>query len=160
MPDTPWQALPARARRVYLIGGGIGGVLASLGAGVVPLLISDGSLLWRAAGVLLLVSVCVAAGLRLAHLRWKYTWWKLDEAGLWVRRGRMFFKETLVPRARVQHLDIERGPIERRFGLATLVVHTAGTRLHALRQGGLDEADAVALREALIPQESDDERRA
>jgi membrane protein YdbS with pleckstrin-like domain len=52
----------------------------------------------------------------------------------------------------VQHIDIERGPIERRFGLATLVVHTAGTRLNALRQSGFVDADAVALRDALLPE--------
>ena len=51
----------------------------------------------------------------------------------------------------MQHLDIERGPIERHFGLATLIVHTAGTRQHALRQSGLLDAEAVALRDALVP---------
>lgn len=54
-------------------------------------------------------------------------------------------------RARVQHLDIERGPIERRYGLATLVVHTAGTRLSAVRQPGFDEDSANRLRDALVP---------
>jgi hypothetical protein len=68
-----------------------------------------------------------------------------------VRRGWLWRTELLVPRSRVQHLDIERGPIERRFNLATLVVHTAGTRTQALRQAGLAEPDAVALRNALIP---------
>jgi membrane protein YdbS with pleckstrin-like domain len=56
-----------------------------------------------------------------------------------------------VPRSRVQHLDIERGPIERHFGLATLILHTAGTRRQAIRQSGLPDADAVALRDALVP---------
>ena len=79
------------------------------------------------------------------------TAWKLDETGLHLRRGRMWRKEVLVPRSRVQHLDIERGPIERRYGVATLVVHTAGTRQHALRVAGLPDADAVALRDALVP---------
>jgi membrane protein YdbS with pleckstrin-like domain len=64
----------------------------------------------------------------------------------------VYRKEVLVPRSRVQHLDLERGPIERHFGLATLVVHTAGTRMHALRQSGFLDADAVALRDALLPE--------
>ena len=87
----------------------------------------------------------------LGRRRWQHTSWRLDDTGLSVRRGRYFFSETLVPRSRVQHLDLERGPIERRQGLATLVVHTAGTRTHALRQPGLDEAEAMALRDALLP---------
>jgi membrane protein YdbS with pleckstrin-like domain len=69
-----------------------------------------------------------------------------------VRRGIVWHKEILVPRSRVQHLDLERGPIERHFGLATLVVHTAGTRMHALRQSGFLDDDAVALRDALLPE--------
>jgi membrane protein YdbS with pleckstrin-like domain len=51
----------------------------------------------------------------------------------------------------VQHLDVERGPLERQFSLATLVVHTAGSQTTALRLSGLEEPDAVALRDALIP---------
>jgi membrane protein YdbS with pleckstrin-like domain len=85
------------------------------------------------------------------RLRWRRTRWKLDGIGLHVRRGLLWHAEVLVPRSRVQHLDVERGPLERQFGLATLVVHTAGTQTHALRQSGLDDADAVALRDALIP---------
>ena len=69
-----------------------------------------------------------------------------------MRRGLIWRNEILVPRSRVQHLDLERGPIERRYGLATLVVHTAGTRLYALRQSGFVDADAVAMRDALLPE--------
>ena len=76
-------------------------------------------------------------GIWLGYRRWKSTAWKLDDTGLHVRRGRLWRKEILVPRSRVQHLDIERGPIERRYGLATLIVHTAGTRQHALAPAGL-----------------------
>ena len=79
------------------------------------------------------------------------------ERGLQVRRGLVWKHELLVPRSRVQHLDIERGPIERRFGLATLVVHTAGTRMYALRQPGLPDADALALRDALLPEADRDD---
>jgi membrane protein YdbS with pleckstrin-like domain len=90
-------------------------------------------------------------GAWLGRLRWKRTRWKLDAIGLHVRRGLFWHTEVLVPRSRVQHLDIERGPLERQFALGTLIVHTAGTQTHALRLSGLDDADAVALRDALIP---------
>ena len=99
-------------------------------------------------GVVLLACI---AGTWLGYRSWKFSAWKLDDTGLHVRRGRWWQREVLVPRSRVQHLDIERGPIERNFGLATLVVHTAGIRTHALRQPGFADADAVALRDALVP---------
>jgi membrane protein YdbS with pleckstrin-like domain len=92
-----------------------------------------------------------AIGTTIAYRRWQSTAWKLDDTGLHLRRGRMWRREVLVPLTRVQHLDIERGPIERRYGLASLVVHTAGTRQHALRLAGLPDAEATALRDALVP---------
>ena len=104
---------------------------------------------WLFAGLLWLA--CGALGAWIAYRRWKFAAWKLDGTGLHFKRGRAWRKEVLVPRSRVQHLDIERGPIERRYGLASLVVHTAGTRHHALRIPGLPDEDAVALRDALVP---------
>ena len=76
-----------------------------------------------------------------------------DDEALYVRRGKTWFKQICLPRSRVQHLDFERGPLERRYGLATLVVHTAGTHERALRQTGLLLADAEYLRDVLVPKD-------
>ncbi len=151
-----WQPLSANAAQVAMIGGTIHGLVMGAVAAVLvtfPLRIAwpvFSFFGWVAAGVGALVA-CVAFGIWLGYRRWKFTFWKLDETGLHVKRGKLWRKEILVPRSRVQHLDIERGPIERHYGLATLTVHTAGTRLHALRQPGFLDADAVALRDALVP---------
>jgi membrane protein YdbS with pleckstrin-like domain len=121
-----------------------------------PLLLRGLDLAWWQ-GVLAMLMLWLglgALGAWIAYRRWKSSAWKLDGTGLHFRRGRAWRKEVLVPRSRVQHLDIERGPIERRYGLATLIVHTAGTRQHALRIAGLEDADAVALRDALVPDAS------
>ncbi len=89
-------------------------------------------------------------GARLRHQRWK-----LDEEGLWLRTGRLWFRETRVPASRVQHVDLKHGPLERRFRLATLVVHTAAVHLSGITVRGLDEADAQRLRDALARQLDD-----
>lgn len=151
-----WQPLPANAAQVAMISGTIWGLCFGVILGLliaIPLRVA-----WPVfsfLGWLGLVGAavlgCLVAGIWLGYRRWKFTAWKLDETGLHVRRGKLWRKEILVPRSRVQHLDIERGPIERHFGLATLIVHTAGTRLHAIRQPGFLDADAVALRDALVP---------
>lgn len=153
MPD--WQALPPAAAQLLTISGATWGLLLGVGANFLawPLRVKW-SLLSPAASLVagaVLLLVFVAFGGWLGFRRWQSSRWKLDDTGLHVKRGRLWRKEILVPRSRVQHLDIERGPIERHFGLATLIVHTAGTRLHALRQSGFDDADAVALRNALVP---------
>ncbi len=55
-----------------------------------------------------------------------------------------------MPRSRVQHTDVSQGPLERRFDLATLVLHTAGTQHAAVSLGGLSHKAALAIRDYLI----------
>ena len=151
LASAEWQPLPEAARRVSTIVG----ILGSLPFAAVPTFTAGAFLSeWPARIVLGLACLVLAAllGAWLGRARWARTTWRLDERGLQVRRGLVWRSEVLVPRTRVQHLDLERGPIERRYGLATLVVHTAGTRLNALRQSGFVDADAVALRDALLPE--------
>ena len=98
-----------------------------------------------------------AWGVWMAFRRYRYARWLLDDTGLGYRRGRMWQVETRVPRTRVQHVDLKHGPLERRFGLATLVVHTAGTRDSAVAVAGLDAAEAARLRDRLAQQVDDDD---
>ncbi len=149
--DTGWRTLPPGARNVHMLFAALVGAVLCLPPWLIGVLRLDFGLGLKF--VLLAVAMLVLAsyGAWIAYRRWASTAWRLDARGLHVRRGRLFQRETLVPRSRVQHLDLERGPIERQYGLATIVVHTAGTRLQALRQSGLAEADAVALRDALVP---------
>ena len=64
----------------------------------------------------------------------------------------MWFRETRVPASRVQHLDLKHGPLERRWKLATLVIHTAGSKMSAVSVSGLDADDAETLRDRLAQQ--------
>jgi membrane protein YdbS with pleckstrin-like domain len=154
-PDD-WQPLPPAASTVAGLVGALVAIPFCLGSGALGSAMLDGWLARIGVGLALFV-VVAALGAALARARARRTLWKLDARGLQVRRGLVWKHELLVPRSRVQHLDIERGPIERRFGLATLVVHTAGTRMHALRQPGLPDADALALRDALLPEADRDD---
>ena len=63
--------------------------------------------------------------------------------GLWLRMV------TVVPFGRVQHIDVAHGPLERLFGLATLILHTAGTRGAAVPLPGLSPDEAEALRDRI-----------
>jgi membrane protein YdbS with pleckstrin-like domain len=75
--------------------------------------------------------------------------YQMGDDRLRVVRGLMWRKDTVVPFGRVQHIDVERGPIERRYGLATLVVHTAGTHNASVSLPGIGEDDALRMREAI-----------
>jgi uncharacterized protein len=155
-PSNGWNPLPRKARWPTMIGYAILALIVcgTSCTGVFIALVKNenaGVMHWSIA--ILAVLGLFVYFLLLGHWSWKHTAWFLDEAGLHVRRGRFWHKHILIPHTRVQHLEIERGPIERKFGLSTLVVHTAGTRMHALRQSGLLAEDAEALRNALIPRE-------
>lgn len=150
-----WQPLPRRARTLFALMRAA--VLALPGAASGFLLghqLLDQPLPVAIAGLLLGAVVGTWIGLReFRHVRWQ-----LDADGLAVRRGRLWQRETRVPATRVQHLDLTRGPLQRRRGLATLVVHTAGTRHSAVTVPHLDAADAERLRERLARQiDPDDE---
>ena len=73
----------------------------------------------------------------------------LTERVLQVVRGWMFHTDTVVPLVRVQHLDVVRGPVDKLFGTATLVVHTAGTHNSIVTLPGLSPDRAAEIRDII-----------
>ena len=149
-----WHAPPARAVRLHA--GFMAAILGlcAIGAIAGPMLAMDEFGIARfgvGAGLFLLMALLGAlVGARLRHQRWK-----LDHEGLWLRQGRLWWKESRVPISRVQHVDLKHGPLERRLALATLVVHTAGMHLNGITVRGIPEAEAEVLRDTLARQLDD-----
>jgi membrane protein YdbS with pleckstrin-like domain len=54
--------------------------------------------------------------------RWRY---EIRPLEVDLQRGLVSITRTLVPMARVQHVDTRRGPLQRRLGLSTVVFYTA-----------------------------------
>jgi len=79
----------------------------------------------------------------------------IDEHGIRIERGILWRTLTALPRIRVQHSDVSQGPLQRRFGVATLKLYTAGTRYTKIELPGLEHAEAMALREALLARGGD-----
>jgi len=164
-PDASFHPLPGAALTAMRIG--VVALALGLGLALALLLflvavlrgeLSATTWLLVAGGYTLLLLV---AGWAWAGAQWRRTGWRLDADGLAIRRGVFWRSETLVPRSRVQHVDLGHGPLDRRLGLAGLTVHTAGTRLAAVRLSGLEQATAEALRDALVDEgEAGGSRRA
>ena len=107
---------------------------------------------WLGAGTIALV---VFGGLAAAShfgpaVRYRTTWIRLDADGLEHEHGWLWRHHVSVPRSRIQHTDVTQGPYERRFGLATLVVYTAGTEHASIPIEGLSHETALAFRDALL----------
>lgn len=85
----------------------------------------------------------------LPHRRYAVRGYALSEDRLRVVRGMMFHSDTVVPFGRVQHIDVDRGPIERYYGLATLQLYTAGSHGDVISLPGLAHQDALDMRETI-----------
>ncbi|HEX5720806.1 MAG TPA: PH domain-containing protein [Thermoanaerobaculia bacterium] len=85
----------------------------------------------------------------------RHTSYKLDERGIEIRKGVYWRRVIHVPRSRVQHTDVSQGPIERGFGLGTLVIYTAGTDHARVDLPGLEHATALQIRDYLLPDDED-----
>lgn len=113
------------------------------------------------AGIIGAVWLAVAA-FGVAHTIWypaeayRRFGYRLDEKVLEIASGVLFHVTKLLPLSRLQHVDVRRGPIERAMGLATLVLHTAGTREASMEIPGLDADLAVRLRDHLVAIGGDD----
>ena len=73
----------------------------------------------------------------------------LGERLLQVVRGWLFHVDTVVPFVRVQHVDVTRGPFDKMFGTASLVVHTAGTHNSTVTLPGLSPQRAGEIRDII-----------
>jgi uncharacterized protein len=106
----------------------------------------------------LLAFLLVRLGVLLWYPARAYRAWgfRVDEKVLELREGVWFKVVILLPLSRLQHVDLHCGPLERFFGLATLVFHTAGTHHAVIVLPGLEAEEAGRLRDELVAAGGDD----
>jgi membrane protein YdbS with pleckstrin-like domain len=84
-----------------------------------------------------------------APARWRRWGYAFTDRELHVAHGWLTRVHTIVPVARVQHIDVSQGPIERAAGVATLILHTAGTANSLVVLPGLTPPRAEEIRDAV-----------
>ncbi len=98
-------------------------------------------------GVIFIIAAILV--LRIPHRRFAARGFAMSDDRLRVVRGLLFRSDTVVPFGRVQHIDVDRGPLERFYDLATLTLHTAGSHNASVHLPGLKHDDALAMREEI-----------
>jgi membrane protein YdbS with pleckstrin-like domain len=148
-PGAPWQRIsPAltKVRRILAIPplvliGVVAVVLAAVQVGP---------------GWLTIVFAALAASF-LGLAAWTWSWasrntaswgYAEDEEDLLVTGGVMFRRLVAVPYGRMQFVDVQAGPIDRAFGIASVTLHTASTETAATIPG-LPADEATRLRNRL-----------
>ena len=89
------------------------------------------------------------------ELRWRHWRYEIGSDEVQIQYGWFTVTRTVIPITRIQHVDTRRGPLQRRFGLTTLVLFTAAgaSEIPALADPA---ADAVRDRIAALANIRDD----
>ena len=142
--ETEWRQLPVallRLRRTLLVlvlGPLTLAVGLALGASLGPPAL---------VGALLPAAMLVMAWVLLGR-SWRAWRYALRADDLFLCHGIMWQQQTIVPYGRMQLVEVTSGPLERRFGLASLQLHTAAATTDA-KIPGLTPAEAAELRDRL-----------
>ena len=114
---TLWRVTGALQAAPILAGGAFGSYVLHAGAEAAPYVTFLPVL-----GALALAVLLVVVLPPVLWRRWRY---EIRPLEVDLQRGLVRVTRTLVPMARVQHVDTRRGPLQRRLGLSTVVFHTA-----------------------------------
>lgn len=128
------------------------GLAIALGASRAPLPLVLAAL----AGWVLVVALLAGFGHLWPSLEYRHLAYRVSSTEIRIRRGVIWREVIAVPRNRIQHIDVSQGPLERQFGLATLLVHTAGTDFARISLPGVAHERALEIRDLLLGMEEDD----
>ena len=102
--------------------------------------------------VLAAVAVLVLAGSWVfSGLVFRAYGWKLTDGTVELRHGVVVQRHQVLPRARVQNVTKEAGPVSRAFGLASITVHSAGANTPNITVPDLTVEVGDRLRTNLLP---------
>lgn len=103
--------------------------------------------IWYIGFALMPIALWVFSGLVLKR-QWENWTFQVTPEALDMSHGWIWKNRRIVARDRIQHVDINSGPVDRRFGLVQVVVYTAGTTVGMIP--GLRPERASALRDQLM----------
>jgi membrane protein YdbS with pleckstrin-like domain len=140
----PERSLEPAVRLVWFLRAAIVAVVLGAVSGAASVVLSGP--VW--VGPVVFTALFVLGGAR-AHFRYESWSYQVRTDSLFLDRGVLTRVRTVVPYVRIQHVDASRGPVERAFGLATVVVYTAGSRGADVTIPGLTPERADELQERL-----------
>ena len=142
--EPAWRAPSPRLLTMRRVQVGVCGVAAAV---VLFAVLVSATVTWAiVAGAAALVAGAVAQVFVARRVRaWGYA---EREDDLFVKRGVLFSRLSVIPYGRMQFVDVTAGPVERLFGLATVRMHTAAAASDA-RIPGLESTEAARVRDRL-----------
>jgi membrane protein YdbS with pleckstrin-like domain len=135
------ERLDSRVRIVWLGGALLAALVAGTAAGAADRFTLELGL-WVGPAVF---AVFAVLGVSYALARYRVWRFDIEADAVTLERGVITRVSSVVPFVRVQHVDTQRGPVERLAGLSSVVVYTAGSRGADVTIPGLtpERADAM-----------------
>jgi len=150
------RQLDPQVRLVWIANGVVTAAMVGVAVGIGGRFLLDWPT-WPGSVAFLLV---VLLGTVFAFLRYRIWVYEVRPEAVYIRRGVLTRVRTIVPHVRIQHVDSQRGPLERILGLSRVVIYTAGSRQADVSIPGLrpDQATHLQnrLRDLAIESEGDD----
>ncbi|MFC7623830.1 PH domain-containing protein [Microlunatus sp. GCM10028923] len=145
-PRPPREAVDPRCRQWWLTQWLVAIVIIVVPLVVLGVLIPPARLWLLLPAVIIAVAGLVAALLQ-PRLSYRIHRWEVTDDAVYSRTGWLWQEWRAAPLSRVQTVDLVRGPLQQRFGLATVTVTTASAKgavkLEAL---DADQADELVQR--------------
>ena len=143
-PGAAWTTVSPKLVTVRFIAGfGQLGLLALIGAVLIVI-----APFWIGAVILAVAVIGAAIVAWIVPRQVGAIGYDVAADALTIRKGIMFRQLVVVPYARMQYVDVQAGPLLRRFGLANVQLHTASAATDA-NIPGLEAQVAADLRDEL-----------
>lgn len=145
-PGTAWQRLSPNYLRMKLLLIPLGWTALFVGPAVAAFLVGPPALGWAVVAMWAALLAWRLIRAPRAFRRWGYAERDTD---VYLTSGLFHRRLVCVPYGRMQLVQLQSGPLERAFGLATVEMITSSTQ-GGVTIPGLAQADAAALRDRLI----------
>ena len=125
---TPFERPDPKVLKIWLVSGLLGyGILIVLLGAVALVLALKGRASLTVLAMPLIPLVLWGISALLLKRAWEHWGFRLTSRTLEIRHGVIWKSYRVVARSRIQHIDINNGPLDRRFGLVQVVIYTAGS---------------------------------
>lgn len=158
LQTNQWKQISKKAVTVWRIHGTIATIAILVGAivfiGLIFLL--DWYKWLITLPVVVSILVVVSSIWIVPTIRYKIWRYRLNEHEIEIQHGFFIITKTLVPMIRVQHVDWTQGPILKKYGLATITIHTAAT-IHEIPALEMEEAEELRQRISVLARVADED---
>lgn len=120
-----------------------------IGATVLEIALEEQSFLPFGVIIGLVAFLALVFIVRFPSRRYAARGYQISADRLRVVRGILWRHDTVVPFGRVQHIDVDQGPLDRLLNIATMTLHTAGSHNASVHLPGLELGLANDMREEI-----------